>query len=110
MVSRSSAEAEYHTLATTTSKLTWITQLIQDFDNISSSTATIYCDNKAAIGFHEQTKHIEIACHFARDKIQSGLIKLLLVQTDFQLTDILTKPLPRKTYSALLSKMAIINI
>jgi len=61
--------------------------------------ATIYCDNASAIKiannpiFHEQTKHIEIDYHTIRKKIQQGLVKLLPVKTNHQLTDILTKAL-----------------
>ena len=40
----------------------------------------MYCDNQAAIfifgnlAFHERTKHIEIDCHFIRDKVLMGVI------------------------------------
>ena len=40
----------------------------------------MHCDNQATIfivgnlAFHERTKHIEIDCHFIRDKVLMGVI------------------------------------
>ena len=100
-VSRSSAEAEYCTIASTAIEVTWIQQLLRDFHVSFSSPALIFCDNQAAFHiasnptFHERTKHIEIDCHIVRNKI---------------LDDIFTKPLPSSTLIPLLSKMAVCNI
>ena len=82
-VSRSSSEAEYRALASATCELQWLTYLLQDFRVSFIQPATLYCDNQSAIQiannpvFHERTKHIEIDCHIVRNKINSGLIKLL---------------------------------
>ncbi|XP_022888908.1 uncharacterized protein LOC111404314 [Olea europaea var. sylvestris] len=114
-ISRFSAEAEYRALASTTSELIWISQLLQDFHISSSAPALIFCDNQAAIHiasnpiFHERTKHIEIDCHFIRDRINDGFVKLMPVQTQNQLTDVFTKPLPANLLFPLMSKMSIIN-
>ena len=69
-MSRSSAEAEYRTLACTTSELVWITQLLADFQILVSKSILIFCDNLAALHiasnpiFQELINHIEIDCHF----------------------------------------------
>ena len=73
-VSRSSSEAEYRALASTTCELQWLTYLLQDFRITFIEPATLYCDNQSAIQiatnpvFHERTKHIEIDCHIVRHK------------------------------------------
>ena len=90
-VSRSSSEAEYRALASTTCELQWLTYLLQDFRATFTQPATLYCDNQSAIQiatnpvFHERTKHIEIDCHLVRHKVNSGLIKLLPVSSSLQL-------------------------
>lgn len=81
-ISRSSAEAEYRALAIITPKITWVIRLMFDLGIQRTRPVDIYYDSKAAIHimtnsvFHKQTKHIEIDCHFIREKLQQKLIKL----------------------------------
>ena len=50
--------------------------------------------------FHEMTKHIEVDCHFIREKIASGCMATSFVNSNDQLADIFTKSLrgPRIKY------------
>lgn len=116
VVSRSSAEAEYRSMALTLCEVKWIMELMRSLGIRQSSPTSLYCDNQAALHiaanpvFHERTKHIEVDCHFIRDAIIAGLIVTRYVKTTEQLADILTKPLGRTQFHYLLGKMGVRNL
>ncbi|XP_024026696.1 uncharacterized protein LOC112093108 [Morus notabilis] len=115
-VSRSSAEAKYRALASTVSELVWLRQLLSDFRFDLSSPTMLFCDNQAAIHiasnpiFHERTKHIEVDCHFVRDMVTKGMVKLMPIRSQHQLADPFTKALSWPLLHSSLCKMAIKDI
>lgn len=54
---------------------------------------------------HARTKHIEVDCHFIRDKVTAGEIQTSHVPSKSQLADILTKPLSVQQHYHLLDKL-----
>ena len=110
------SEAEYQAMAATTCELVWLRQLLTYFGVQNSSPALLFCDNQAAVHiasnptFNERTKHIEIDCHFVRDKVTDGSVKLLPIHSQHQLADVFTKRLLSTSLFPLLSKMAVKDI
>ncbi|GJT64366.1 retrovirus-related pol polyprotein from transposon TNT 1-94 [Tanacetum coccineum] len=104
MVSRSSAEAEYRSMATTTCELKWLKALLLCLGVAHPRPMKLSCDNQAALHisanpvFHKRTKHIEVDCHFIRDEILKGNIATRYVPTHIQLADIFTKELGEKEF------------
>ena len=40
-----------------------------------------------------RAKHIDVACHFVRQQVHNGVVRVQFVPTDQNLSDLLTKPL-----------------
>ncbi|XP_057739664.1 uncharacterized mitochondrial protein AtMg00810-like [Arachis stenosperma] len=114
-ISRSSAEAEYRALAAVAAELSWLKRLMFDF-NVIIDSAMLFCDSQSAIHiatnpiFHERTKHIEVDCHFIRERVVAGFIKLIHVKSKHQLADIFTKPVSAAQFHSLIAKFGILNI
>jgi hypothetical protein len=88
-------------MTSSASELIWIKQLLEDMKIPCTEPMQMYCDNQAArhialnLVFHERTKHIEVDCHFVREKVQARLIETPFVNSQEQLADILTKALDK---------------
>jgi len=115
-VSLSSAEAEYRAMTGTCCELTWLRHLLTDLHMPISDPVTFHCDNQAALHiaknpvFHKRTRHIEMDCHFIRDKILRGEIATQYVISSQQLADVFTKALGKKKFKQLMCKLGVIDI
>ncbi|GJV47975.1 retrovirus-related pol polyprotein from transposon RE1 [Tanacetum coccineum] len=115
VVSRSSTEAEYKALADSTCEVTWIQCLLKEFKINVPTPIPMMCDNASSIALasnpvhHARSKHIEIDCHFIRDKVKAGQILPQYIFTKNQLTDILTKGLSRPLHYTCLTKLGMCN-
>ncbi|GKB86358.1 hypothetical protein Tco_0958630 [Tanacetum coccineum] len=88
----------------------WMKSQLTDFDIIYEKVP-IFCDNTSAIVIsnnlvlHSRTKHIDIRYHFIRDHALKGDIELHFIPTQYQLTDIFTKPLDEPTFKRLIFEL-----
>ena len=110
-VARPSVEVEYQAMASATCELIWVKQLIQELKFTDVQPMKLYCDNQAALHiasnpvFHERTKHIEIDCHFIREKLLAKEISTEFVNSSNQLADIFTKSLRRPQIQVICFKL-----
>ncbi|KAL2227014.1 UNVERIFIED_CONTAM: Retrovirus-related Pol polyprotein from transposon RE2 [Sesamum indicum] len=115
-VSRSSAEAEYRSMAKTTCELQWISYLLKDFGVYVSLPIPFHCDNQAAIHiianlvFHERTKHLDIDCHIILTRYKDGFLLPVFVRSRYQIADLFTKPLCSALFHSLLGKLGLFAI
>ncbi|KAL2238109.1 UNVERIFIED_CONTAM: Retrovirus-related Pol polyprotein from transposon RE1 [Sesamum indicum] len=115
-VSRSTAEAEYHSMAAVVCELRWLSYLLADFGVSFPVPVELFCDNMAALHitanpiFHERTKHIEIDCHIVRNAYADGFILPIYVCSSSQPADLFTKTLPLKLFRSLLSKLGLVSL
>lgn len=113
-ISRSSTESEYRAMTSTVSELIWLKVLFH-FLKVDTGTTLLYSDSKFALQtaanpiFHDRTKHIDVDCHFVREKIQRGDITMTYIPTCEQLDDIFTKALGQKQFKYLASKMGVLD-
>lgn len=116
VVARSSAEAEFRSVAHGVCEVMWIKGILDELQIPSSIPMKVYCDNKAAIAIahnpvlHERTKHVEVDKHFIKEKLDSGLICMPYISSDDQTADILTKGLHRRQFIRLVNKLSMEDI
>ena len=114
-VARSSTEIEYRALANTISELLWLRWLLKDLGVSTSSATPFYYDNQSAIHiahndvFHEQTKHIDIDCHFIRYHLVHSAFKLISIFSIDQLVDIFTKSHPKGCLCDLVDNLNLVS-
>ena len=98
-IARSSTEVEYRSVASFSTKINWIKNLLLELRFSPHIVPTIYCDNVGATYlcsnpvFHSLMKHIAIDFHFIRDQISKNQLRVTHIYTIDQLVDSLTKPL-----------------
>lgn len=100
VVSRSSSEAEYRSLANCVAELLWLKQLLNEIGLSVCQTPVIWCDNTSTVSMvanpthHSRMKHVEIDHHFILEKVMARVLHVNFVPFTRQIANVLTKPIP----------------
>jgi hypothetical protein len=100
-------------VADTASEISWVCSLLNELQYSINQVPVIYCDNIGATQlssnpvFHSRMKHVSIDFHFIRERVQSRALRVCHVSSDDQLTDALTKSLPRYRFGLLKDKIGL---
>nr|GEU83638.1 putative reverse transcriptase, RNA-dependent DNA polymerase [Tanacetum cinerariifolium] len=74
-----------------------------EYITLSRSAIALCCNNVQ----HSRAKHIDVRYHFIKEQVENGIVELYFFRTEYQLTDIVTKPLPRETFNFLIEKIGM---
>lgn len=94
----------------------WLSRFLKELKIPVDRPLKMFCNNQAVISIaknpvhHDRTKHVQIDCHFIKEKMEEGIIMLLYTPTGLQTAGILTKALPRTNFEDLSTKLGMINI
>jgi len=116
-VSLSSMESEYKSLSLTVREEMWIRNILTEvqFMTPEDPPVKIFCDSRPALDHAEnyiensRTRHLEIAHHFVRERVEADKIKLQYISTNENLADLLTKPLSGTKLRVALNKLFILG-
>lgn len=113
IIAHLSTEAEYRTVAGTTSKLVLLRFLLFEIGIPHYAAPRLWCENVGVVYltanpvFHAKMKHIEVDFHFVCDMVWRGHLDVKFVSSNDQIVDIFTKPLPKDYFNQLRLKLPL---
>lgn len=114
LVAKSSAEAEYRSLAHAASEVLWLQSLLHEL-KVPIPPPVIYCDNQSAVAIshnpvlHSRTKHMELDIFFVREKVLNKSLVVSYIPAQLQVADILTKSLSKHLFYNFRSKLRVLS-
>ena len=112
-VSRSSAEAEYRSLAGVVAELAWIKSLLSELRVHQPRAPIVWCDNLSTVllsanpVLHARTKHVELDLFFVREKVMRKEIEVRHIPASAQVADVLTKPISSALFLSWRDKLRV---
>ncbi|KAK5824973.1 hypothetical protein PVK06_019772 [Gossypium arboreum] len=114
VVSRSTVEAEYQSLAAAASDVSWLVSLLTELNLSSVDLPTVWCDNSSAVAvaanpvLHSKFKHVELDLFFVREKVTRGELVVSEVPACDQVADVLTKPLSASMFTQFCRRLRVV--
>ena len=115
-VACSSTEAEYIALGHAGKEGVHLIQQLDELGVVRPTDMVMYGDNQGAIAltreprFHDRSKHIRMAEHFAREMVQQRWFDVRYIPTGDMVADIMTKALPAPTFERLRGALGVLPI
>jgi hypothetical protein len=104
-VTLSSTEAEYYATSEVAKEIIFAKQVIESMGITLQYPIVIKCDNVGAIYLSnnyttgQRTKHIDVRCHFVREYIEDGVLKVVFIPSADNDADFLTKNTSEETHN-----------
>lgn len=101
VVALSTCEAEYMSITFAMQEANFLRQLYTDMKGYDKGVVSLYVDNQGAIALaknpvhHQRSKHIDIRYHFIRSEVESGIVDLIYVPSEDNISDVFTKPVSK---------------
>ncbi|GJR75264.1 retrovirus-related pol polyprotein from transposon TNT 1-94 [Tanacetum coccineum] len=112
-VHREVLKAEYIAMSGCCAQILWMRSQLKDY-GFEFNKIPLYCDNKSAIALccnnvqpTLRFNALTYRHHFIREQVENRVVELYLVETNYQLVDILTKALPREWFEFLLPRLVM---
>ncbi|KAG8480454.1 hypothetical protein CXB51_024676 [Gossypium anomalum] len=115
VVSRSTVEAEYRSLAQVTAEMVWVQSLLSELGIEVTHKALLWCDSSAAVAvannpvMHSKFKHVELDLCFVRERVANGSFQVGHISGQDQAADILTKPLSIGLFDKFRRKLRVLS-
>ena len=113
-VSLSTAEAEYIAAVHAAKSAAWLRILLTELRLIDNEPIDLRIDNMSAIALinldnsvNERSKHIEVHYHWIHDAVRKSIISPSHISSEFNISDILTKPLDPNPHTRLTSSLGL---
>ncbi|KAD4179844.1 hypothetical protein E3N88_28435 [Mikania micrantha] len=115
VVAQSTTESEYIAASEAAKEAAWMKKFITDLKVVPSieRPIEIFCDNSGAIAqakeprSHHINKHIQRTYHYIREIVERGDVIISKVQSDLNVADPFTKPMPQAKHESHASSIGL---
>ncbi|KAM3321698.1 hypothetical protein P3S67_002849 [Capsicum chacoense] len=103
----------HYSMSAVCSEIIWLQRLLSELGIKIEGSTILYGDNPSAIRIatnpmhHENTKNIDVDCHYIRELVEDRSINLRYISSKDQLVDLFTKAMSRSRHNYLLSKLML---